>query len=105
MGHDREISMAVNRLLAAIFVFFSPILGAQTSFEERTTTSSNMRLNVTNLGTFGNAWRGYRDGSGDPSCEYPAGSGIEHLFEGGIWIGGLENGANVLLHTLLHFAG
>lgn len=99
MGHDRAISMAVNRLLAAIFVLFSPILRAQTSFEERTTTSSNMRLNVTNLGTFGNAWRGYRDGSGDPSCEYPAGSGIEHLFEGGIWIGGLENGANVRVST------
>ncbi|MBI1315248.1 hypothetical protein GC167_00080 [bacterium] len=74
-------------------------LCAQTSFEEKTTDASNMRLNVTNLGTFGNAWRGYRDGSGDPSCEYPAGSGIEHLFEGGLWIGGLENGGNIRVST------
>jgi len=74
-------------------------LSAQTSFEEKTTDASNMRLNVTNLGTFGNAWRGYRDGSGDPSCEYPAGSGIEHLFEGGLWIGGLENGGNIRVST------
>lgn len=72
---------------------------AQSSFDEKQTTSSNVRLNVTNLGTFGNAWRGYRDGSGDPSCEFPAGSGIEHLFEGGIWIGGLENGANIRVST------
>ncbi len=69
------------------------------SFEEKRTTSSNMRLNVTNLGTFGNAWRGYRDGSGDASCEYPAGSGIEHLFEGGFWIGGYENGNTVRVST------
>lgn len=72
---------------------------AQTSFEEKLTTASNVRLTVTNLGTFGNAFRGYRDGSGDPSCEYPAGSGIEHLFESGIWIGGLENGGNVRVST------
>lgn len=72
---------------------------AQSSFEERVTDASNMRLTVTNLGTFGNAFRGYRDGSGDPSCEYPAGSGIEHLFESGIWIGGLENGGNVRVST------
>lgn len=62
------------------------------SFDENTTTSSQVRLNVTNVGTFGNAFRGYKDGSGDPSCEYPAGSGVEHLFESGFWIGGLVNG-------------
>lgn len=75
------------------------ISSAQTSFEEKQTTASNVRLTVTNLGTFGNAFRGYRDGSGDPSCEYPAGSGVEHLFESGIWIGGLENGGNVRVST------
>ncbi len=69
------------------------------SFDEKITTSSNIRLNVTNVGTFGNAFRGYRDGSGRPSCEYPAGSGTEHLFEGGIWIGGKENGGPVRVST------
>ena len=51
-----------------------------------------MRLSLTNVGTLGNAFRGYRDGSSTPSCEYPAGSGVEHLFEGGFWIGGTFQG-------------
>lgn len=58
------------------------------SFERKITTVSNVRLAVSNFGLFGNSFDGYRDGSGTPSCEYPAGSGIEHLFEGGIWVGG-----------------
>lgn len=65
---------------------------AQGSFEEKVTTASNVRLAVTNLGTFGNAFRGYRDGTSRESCEYPAGSGVEHLFESGIWIGAERNG-------------
>lgn len=84
--------------LSLLFALLPALLSAQ-SFEEKVTTASNMRLSVTNVGTFGNAFRGYRDGSGTPSCEYPAGSGIEHLFEGGIWIGGLENGANTRVST------
>ncbi len=72
---------------------------AQTSFDEKTTTASNVRLNVTNLGTFGNAFRGYRSASGNPSCEYPAGSGIEHLFEGGLWIGAKNSSGQVLVST------
>ncbi len=69
------------------------------SFVERTTTASNVRLSVTNVGTFGNAFRGYRRGTGVESCEFPAGSATEHLFEGGIWIGGKENGANIRVST------
>ncbi len=26
-----------------------------------------------------------------PSCEYPIGSGIEHLFDGGLWVGGFQS--------------
>ncbi|MCH8555659.1 MAG: hypothetical protein LAT76_10900 [Schleiferiaceae bacterium] len=84
------------------FALFLGVMGWDVqgqSFQERATTSSNMRLNVTNLGTFGNAFRGYRDGSGNASCEYPAGSGIEHLFEGGLWVGGVENGNTVRVST------
>ncbi|MFN3951228.1 MAG: hypothetical protein ACK4KT_02360 [Thermaurantimonas sp.] len=74
------------------------LLGQQ--FEERVTTASNIRLTVTNAGTFGNAFRGYRDGTGRQSCEYPAGSGIEHLFEGGLWVGGIRRGdGSVLVST------
>lgn len=84
-------------LLTFSLVLLHPVLGQ--SFEEKTTTASNMRLNVTNVGTLGNAFRGYRDGSGRQSCEYPAGSGVEHLFEGGIWIGGLIDGNTVAVST------
>lgn len=86
-------------LLSLIYIAFAITANGQTSFDQRITNSSNVRLTVTNLGTFGNAFRGYRDGTGDASCEYPAGSGIEHLFESGIWIGGLENGGNVRVST------
>ena len=78
--------------LSLSFLALNLGLSGQVSFQEKTTNASNVRLNVTNIGTFGNAFRGYRDGTGDPSGEYPAGSGIEHVFEGGIWIGGKENG-------------
>ena len=79
--------LRIGILFSLIFSGYS--LMAQ-SYQEKTTNASNVRLNVTNLGTFGNAFRGYRDGTGNPSAEYPAGSGVEHLFEGGIWIGGKE---------------
>jgi hypothetical protein len=70
-----------------------PALVAQSqNFQEFQTNQANIRLSATNAGTFGNAFRGYKDGTGTPSLEYPAGSGIEHLFEGGIWIGGISNG-------------
>ncbi|MCB9261028.1 MAG: hypothetical protein H6607_01465 [Flavobacteriales bacterium] len=86
-------------VFVAIVLSFSAAVFGQSSFEEKTTTASNVRLNVTNVGTFGNAFRGYRDGSGNQSCEYPAGSGIEHLFEGGIWVGGLIDGSLVAVST------
>lgn len=89
------------RYLATILALCCGLLtnAQQQSFEEKQTNASNMRLTITNYATFGNAFRGYRDGSGDPSCEYPAGSGVEHLFEGGIWIGGLENGGQAVVST------
>lgn len=78
---------------ALVALLLLPVVGNAQSFEEFQTTRANVRLTGTNVGTFGNAFRGYRDGSGTPSMEYPAGSGIEHLFEGGLWFGGLANGA------------
>ncbi|MFT5056204.1 MAG: hypothetical protein ACI80H_000914 [Pseudoalteromonas distincta] len=88
--------MKFNAIIAILLL--SMCASAQT-FDEKTTTASNVRLNVSNSGTYGNAFRGYRDGSGNPSAEYPAGSGIEHIFESGIWFGGLINGATVGVST------
>ncbi len=86
----------MNKLLYTLCFLLLQAAGYSQSFDERTTTVSRVRLNVTNVGTFGNAFRGYRDGSGNPSGEYPAGSGIEHLFESGIWFGGLVNGQAIV---------
>lgn len=81
--------------LTILLIITSLFAEAQT-FQEKVTSLSNVRLAVTNVGTFGNAFRGYRDGSGNQSCEYPAGSGVEHLFESGIWIGALRNGTELV---------
>src|SRR6056300_427159 len=91
------------RFYKNLYLFILFLLGAevysQTSFEEKVTSASNVRLAVSNVGVFGNGFRGYRDNSGNESCEYPAGSGIEHLFESGIWIGGLQDGTRVVVST------
>src|SRR4030066_1055690 len=47
----------------------------------------NIGLTVTNFGTYGHGFTLWPD---QPSCEYPSGSGIEHLFDGGLWIGGFS---------------
>ena len=58
---------------------------AQTELQ---TTASNVRMTVNNIGLIGNAFRGsYFSSLGYKSCEYPAGSGVEHLFQGGLWVG------------------
>lgn len=92
------MNRGLNHLIVLLFLSFS-LLGQQGDFNSLQTSASNARLSITNFGTFGNSFDGYRDGSGTPSCEYPAGSGIEHLFEGGIWVGGRQNGSQVRVTT------
>lgn len=91
--------MTKLRIFTGLLFLFSGTCAFSQSFESKITSVSNVRLGVTNFATFGNSFDGYRDGSGTPSCEYPAGSGIEHLFEGGIWVGGKQNGADVRVTT------
>jgi hypothetical protein len=53
----------------------------------------NMLMAITNWGFFGSQIdEGFRDpetGELAPSCEFPAGSGIEYLFQGALWIGAI----------------
>jgi len=49
------------------------------------TNTGNIGLTVTNFGTYGHGFTLWPD---QPSCEYPLGSGIEHIFDGGLLIGG-----------------
>jgi hypothetical protein len=48
--------------------------------------AGNLWVNVTNLGVIGNPWKTL---STDPSAQYPPGSGVEHLWGGGIWVGAM----------------
>ncbi len=53
------------------------------------TNVGNIGLTITNFGTYGHGFSLWPD---QPSCEYPKGSGIEHIFDGGLWIGGIIRG-------------
>jgi hypothetical protein len=48
------------------------------------TNIGNIALTVTNFGTYGHGFSLWPE---QPNCEYPIGSGIEHIFDGGLWIG------------------
>ncbi|MFQ5865775.1 MAG: hypothetical protein ACE5IW_11160 [bacterium] len=56
------------------------------------TNIGNIELTVTNFGTIGHGF----DIAGQPSCEFPKGSGIEHLFHGGLWVGGIKAGEKLV---------
>jgi hypothetical protein len=47
------------------------------------TDKGKVALTVTNLGYFGTAFNPNRQ----PSCEYPNGTKVEHIYRGGIWVG------------------
>ncbi len=49
------------------------------------TNVGNIGLTVTNFGTYGH---GFSLWPQQPNCEFPLGSGIEHIFDGGLYIGG-----------------
>ncbi len=72
---------------------------SQASFEERETSAGNIRMTINNLGIIGNAFRGSYNIQNFSSCEFPANSGIEHLFQGGLWIGGLINNSQIAVST------
>jgi hypothetical protein len=48
------------------------------------TSAGNVGMTITNFGTYGH---GFALWPSQPSAEYPLGSGIEHIFDGGLWIG------------------
>ncbi|MEO0581203.1 MAG: hypothetical protein AAF135_03175 [Bacteroidota bacterium] len=61
-------------------------------YDEKVTSAGQIAATVSNLGIIGNAFSGSFNVEGFPSCEFPVGSNVEHLFQGGLWIGGLVNG-------------
>ncbi len=58
---------------------------------------SNVNFSITNYGMFGSQGREEIDsltGEPAPSCEFPAGSNLEYLFQGALWIGAVVERAN-----------
>lgn len=88
--------MSFSNLLRPAFLFlFTLILvldvSAQNVFERKAVEVSNLGISFTNVGTIGRP--NVRNVPvGEPSMEYPRGSGTEHLFEAGIWLGANVNG-------------
>lgn len=56
------------------------------------TNVGNIGITITNFGTYGHGFTKWPE---QPSCEYPIGSGIEHVFDGGLWFGGFIRGNSV----------
>jgi len=55
----------------------------------------NVWFSITNYGKFGSEARGLYDpltNSLAPSCEFPAGTNLEYLFQGALWIGAVVEG-------------
>ena len=81
-----------NKSILTLFIsllFYS--LDAQIPFDQKATNVGNIGLSISNVGTIGRP-QVINNTQGLPSMEYPIGSGINHLFEGGLWIGALVNG-------------
>jgi len=74
----------------------NPSLGKiLTDDDTKYTTTGNIGMTITNFGTFGDGFR-TQIPTDQPSCIYPKGSGIEHLFVGGLWVGAnTPNGTRV----------
>lgn len=79
-------------LLSVSLVLAVPLRAQQYGEKQEVATSiGRIGLTVTNIGVIGNSYRGPFV-LGVPSCEYPIGSGIEHLFDGGLWVGSVVRG-------------
>lgn len=74
-----------------ILVALAPLLLQAQNFDQKTIDVGNIGLNLTNVGTLGRP-NVRNSPEGAPSMEYPLNSGIEHLFEGGFWIGAQVDG-------------
>ena len=56
--------------------------------DQNYTTVGNIGLTVTNFGTIGDRNAYWPN---QPSCEYPRGSRIEHMYQGALWVGALNH--------------
>jgi len=67
-------------------------------FEEAVVNIGNVGLTITNAGFVGKA-NVRNNPAGPPSFEYPLDSGVEHLFEAGLWIGAIRSDGLITVRT------
>jgi hypothetical protein len=84
----------IKLLLAFLLILSFTVndLYGQQVFERRAVEVSNLGISYSNVGTIGRP-NVRTVPIGVPSMEYPRGSGTEHLFEAGIWLGARVGGA------------
>jgi hypothetical protein len=100
-----RLSCIIALSLSTCAVFFAQD-GAESlrksadDIETKYTSIGNIGLTVTNFGTIGTRnfyW------PTQPSCEYPRGSRIEHIYQGGLWVGAVKRstsgGEEILVST------
>ncbi len=105
-------SMNTPRAVCALFALVGPLLLASDAPGERriptgppqvsgksvvldrSTTIGNLGLRLTNLGWFGNL---LSQTVSQPSCEWPLNSNVEHMYLGGVWVGGISTEGEVLV--------
>ncbi|MBL7135432.1 MAG: hypothetical protein ISS81_02420 [Candidatus Marinimicrobia bacterium] len=66
----------------------SPLSKVAVDDDSKFTTVGNIGVTISNFGTIGDGFVEQMPVD-QPSCEYPKGSGIEHLFVGGLWVGAI----------------
>ncbi len=82
-------------VLVSFILLISKVSNAQSSFQKETIDIGNTGMTISNFGTIGNPVI-ISNPDDVPSLEYPINSGIEHLFEGGLWIGAIMGGQTVV---------
>ena len=84
-----------------LFLFFSGVVHGQVS-DNNYTSIGTIGMAVTSFGRIGNDFS-TSFWPAQPSCEYtfsPVRSRIEHLFSGGLWVGGYKNGQGPFVSTV-----
>ncbi|MDX1429619.1 MAG: hypothetical protein R3282_04990, partial [Rhodothermales bacterium] len=68
------------------------------AFEEAVIDIGNVGITVTNAGFVGRS-NVRNNPTGPPSFEYPLNSGVEHLFEAGLWVGAIRSDGVITVRT------
>lgn len=102
-GHLPAPHRGPCRLLAVLLVallagLVGTVPAAAQIFDEAVVNVGNVGLTVTNAGFVGRA-NVRNNPTGPPSFRYPIDSGVEHLFESGLWVGARRADGQITVRT------